>query len=187
MADVVTALILGNARTMEDEANKLYELFEPDIVIGCNNAGMDWQDHVDHLFTLHPTKTDNWPGVREAVRRRRISGRNIPITWSNRAERGIDYVIPDWRGSTGLLAVNGALNYLECRAIVLAGVPMAAEFGHYGRQGNWKAANLYRKGWKERRHEIAPFVRSMSGWTRELFGEPTLEWLDEMRRSANAT
>ena len=37
----------------------------------------------------------------------------------------------------------------------------------------------YQRGWILREGILSKHVRSMSGWTREKFGGPTAEWLNE--------
>jgi len=76
---------------------------------------------------------------------------------------------------------------IGCERIVLAGIPMSAEYAHYYNPGQWTQAHMYHKGWKKHLDKIAPYVRSMSGWTRELLGAPDEEWLGALtaeRRSA---
>lgn len=173
----LSALILGDAKCVYDDADAALELFTPDIVAATSNIGSTWDGRVDHWFTLHPAPCTDWVGIEEATRRRILDKRNLPVIWSYKAARGIDRVTtPDWAGASGLLAVKG-MRELGCAKIVLAGVPMTKGGGHYYDQKEWMQAEHYHKGWMNHLQEIAPFVRSMSGWTRELLGLPDPSWL----------
>jgi hypothetical protein len=173
------ALVLGSAATVFADAEAALKVFTPTVVAACNNIGIDWEGRVHHWFTLHPAKTEDWPGIQEAKRRRRLAKRNTDIvTWSFKAAKGIDRVTEDWGGSTGLLAVKGLLE-IGFGKIVLAGVPMTILAGHYNQKPEWRKAEMYHRGWHKHLKEIAPFVRSMSGWTQKLLGAPTKQWLAE--------
>lgn len=88
-----------------------------------------------------------------------------------------------WNGTTGNLALKIALA-LDYTRIVLAGCPM-------DNSGNWYSDEVPEddiKANKDHRHHlwkwmeiscrpIGKFVRSMSGNTRDLFGEPNRAWL----------
>lgn len=174
-----TALILGSGACVHKDAEEALSLFSPDFVAATNNIGLDWPGDVHHWFTLHPRPTKDWPGIEVARKRRVRLGRNDPVTWAHKPDRGIDRVTADWRGSTGLLAVKGMLIELGCTTIVLAGVPMSSGERHYNLGEEWRHAPRYYIGWKQNHQEIAPFVRSMSGWTKQLLGEPTREWLSQ--------
>jgi hypothetical protein len=48
---------------------------------------------------------------------------------------------------------------------------------HITRHKPWHAAPGFIRGWHRHTGEIKPFVRSMSGWTKDQLGEPTFLWL----------
>lgn len=75
-------------------------------------------------------------------------------------------------GSSALLAAQACLR-MGYRKIVLCGCPLLGS--------NQKAQGYekFHRGWIAEKDLISPFVRSMSGWTNELLGMPTREWLDE--------
>lgn len=83
----------------------------------------------------------------------------------------------EWGGSSGLYAVQIAINVFRLDRIVLCGVPIEAGAGHIRGVEHWDDAPLYRQGWRRARPYIANRVRSMSGWTRELLGYPDRDWL----------
>jgi SAM-dependent methyltransferase len=116
--------------------------------------------------TLHPTKLREW------LRDRTAKGHPSPTAiWAHRKGEGVTNVIDDWSGSSGLFSVHIA-RHLGFDRILLCGVPMAPEGNHFLRRVRWNAAFAFRKGWERRKPEIAPYVRSFSGWTRDLLGAP---------------
>jgi hypothetical protein len=61
--------------------------------------------------------------------------------------------------------------------VVLAGIPMDDQPHYFG--APWRSAFAFQRGWDKHRAKLANHVRSMSGKTRQWFGEPTLEWIHE--------
>jgi hypothetical protein len=154
-------------------------LFKPDAVAATNNAGIHWPDRLDYWCTLHSAPCPDWIGITAALRQRRELGRNRPQIWGHVSKEryvGVDRTTVDWFGSTGLLAVKVLIEEGFDR-IVLAGVPMSSEGGHFYDDKPWSGCDRYRVAWTVHKGEIAPFTRSMSGWTQELLGAPTPEWL----------
>lgn len=171
-----SALILGDAAGVHVEAAEAQCLFSPDVVIAVNNIGITWP-HVDHWVTLHIDDCPNWCGLAEAVRRRALAGLNTPTTWAHKPARGVDRHTEDWTGGSGLLAVKIAIFELGIERVVLGGMPMSDAVPHFYTSEPWRQAPRYHRGWIAHHKEIAPFVRSMSGWTREQFGPPDKQWL----------
>lgn len=170
-------MILGGAACVHDDAARALALFTPHMLVAVNNIGIDWPGQVDHWVTLHPRKTGTWPGMVEAVKQREAAGRNRPATWSHQRTLGIEHVTQgDWGGSSGLLAVKVALVELKCAKVVLAGIPMDDQPHYFGPP--WRSASAFQRGWDKHRAKLANHVRSMSGKTRQWFGEPTLEWIE---------
>lgn len=125
-----------------------------------------------HGVTLHPAKLGAWLTTREAAGLPPLAA---VWCWKG-ATPGVTCVIADWGGSSGLLAVRAALKSGHTR-VILCGVPMTASGGHFLRRRSWQHAVGFQKGWLQHRGDLAPFVRSMSGWTQATFGTPTREWL----------
>ena len=162
-------LILGDAAGVHAEAAEAMRLLTFDAVFAVNNIGIAWP-HVDVWATLHPEAVVNWCGLARGLELRERAGLNRPATWAHKPWLGVDMATPDWGGSSGLFAVKVAL---ECAfdAIVLAGIPMS-DGPHFYHDEPWKEMPRYRRAWQARAEELRPFVRSMSGWTREMFGAP---------------
>jgi hypothetical protein len=174
----LTALVVGDAACVDADVEAALALFEPDAVAATNNMIIRWPQRLDYAVTLHPDACPNWVGIQKAIRQRREAGLNTPETWAHKAHPGVDRFTKDWRGSTGLLAVK-VLREEGFERIVLAGVPMSASEAHFYSSERWRTANAYHKGWLDHRSELAPYIRSMSGWTRTMFGEATRQWIEE--------
>lgn len=166
-----SCLVLGGAASLWDDVEAALDLGEFDGVIATNDAGAVWKGPLTAWATLHPEKLPNWKREREA------SGYPMEFqAWSNRSDRSIDRVTHNWHGSSGLFAVKVARE-LGFDRIVLCGVPMNAAGAHFFDEKPWVDVKSYTAGWHKHREVIAPFVRSMGGWTQELLGAPTPEWL----------
>ena len=85
-----------------------------------------------------------------------------PANYSNEL-RTIQY----YSGSSALLGVKVGFR-LGYRKMILCGVPLVDQ-KYIG----------YRRGWLFVMDLIKDNVRSMSGWTRQVFGEPTEEWIND--------
>ena len=82
------------------------------------------------------------------------------------------------KGTIAMFAVR-VLSSLGCRRMILAGVPLDDKAGYFY-QPPWEAFGMSsesREYWSESSNHIKPYVRSMSGWTRELLGAPDEAWI----------
>lgn len=184
------ALVLGGAATLAADLQAARRLVCPTecVIVACNDAGFEWPGRLDHWATLHPEELAH--RIRVRAERGYPDGfetwtRPYPAGMKER-ERLVDHTLDGYDdGSSGLLALGVAL-HVGCHAI-LCGVPMDP-VEHFNRDGEWSVAEKYRVGWEplasDRRARI---VRSMSGWTREVFGAPTHEWVDEARSAGVAS
>ena len=129
--------------------------------------------------TLHPQKLAGW------IAERAKAGLPKPDqVWCHTKYAGVSNITDDWRGSVGLFGVAVARR-LDFECIILCGVPMEAKSGHFVRgAAPWKACDQFMGGWKQRQTEIAPFVRSWSGWTGRAFGQPSLAFLEVKEEEA---
>lgn len=106
-------------------------------------------------------------------------------THSNRPGPGIDRIWPmeAFNGDSGLFAVRVAVR-LGYEKIILCGLPLDKRRKIYQVKENGNSfdciTNL--QLWREMaRDEFDGKVRSMSGNTREILGEPTKEWLNGLK------
>lgn len=89
-------------------------------------------------------------------------------------------VKPKWHGSSGLYAAQIALEELGFDGVILAGCPMDAAAGalcQHSEMGDPTKVDRFKPEWARALPEISGRIRSMSGWTRDLLGAPSGEWL----------
>lgn len=182
-----SALVIGRAQGTwgeVDAANRLVgSVTGPfDTVVAVNDAGYDYP-HVDHWVSFHGDKFERWSQIR------RENGFEPAQLWTSTYGRkesayeralgsmGVRRLNYTGGGSSGLVATLVALVPLQATHIVLAGIPMDVEAGHYNEDGPWNEAVKHRKAWRDQFDKLKPYVRSMSGWTAEQLGTPDKEWL----------
>ena len=171
------ALILGSANCVFEDKARALALFKPDYIFCTNDFGVDYPEAFDHWCTMHPDKLAGW------VRARRKAGRpDAKQLWIPQHRNppkeltGLVRQSPSRGGSSGLLCCMVVLKILNCRA-VLAGVPMKVGNAHYNSPKPWTDAVHYISAWRQSQRELDGRIKSMSGWTKELLGEPTPGWL----------
>jgi hypothetical protein len=133
--------------------------------------GLDAVDRVTwplkYVATNH---VEDIPAIRQ--RREKFQGNINYQLVSYKPHPGVDIVQPLGPVS-GSSAILGALSgiTLGYKKIILCGCPLT---------GNAPEGNPYeafRPGWVAQYESVKDKVRSMSGWTRELLGAPTADWL----------
>lgn len=186
---VSAALVLGGAACVWEDVRQLREMVTgapvpgptgsgtdiewPGPVIAVNDVGSVYLGRIDHWVSLHPWKFATWRPRRSA-----IGGNENYLTWTQQGERGMPcdrYCDQRGAGSSGLLAVRVA-EKLGATRIVLCGVPMDPQ-AHYFDSAPWMEVSRYKAAWEMYAPELREHVRSMSGWTRNLLGTPSAEWL----------
>lgn len=133
------------------------------LVIAANLALIHYPGRLDAAATLHPDLLDGWTAQRRGNKDFR---RFTPNTTAER-----------WNGSSGLFAAQCALFEMGAAGVILCGVPMDAEAGHFTGRDQWEAVTSYRRAFELALPTIGARVRSMGGWSRELFGPPTEAWV----------
>lgn len=154
-------------------------------VVAVNRAGWLYLEPIALWVSIHGIDLVDF------IEQRRALGADMNFTaygnFAGRDESGdvIRWNRPNGGGSSGLFATRIAIE-LGYERVVLAGVPLEGNTTTVDDEGSQtinepSAAGygVYRGGWLKYRDEIADNVRSMSGWTRETFGAPTAEWLNE--------
>lgn len=166
------ALCLGGGRNVWADYARAREMVGPHMVVACNFSGIAFDGSLDAWVTLHPDRLEGW------MKDRAVRGLNMDFrTFAH--EAGADEVVAQrWDGSSGLYMAEVALEQMGATGAILCGVPMEAESGHIDAPGLWVVRDRYRKGFGAAKADAAN-IRSMSGWTAELFGEPDVEWLRE--------
>lgn len=190
------AVVLGGADTVWDDLKRALELVEDPVVIAVNDAIGHVEIDIDHGVTLHPEKLVGEfhpvhnPDCVSWIRDRAERGYNTDYeTWSRRDPEWVDHVINHWgAGSSGLFGVTVAY-YLGIERIVLCGVPMTptshfdGATGTEDGDGNWDEVDVHWPAWEKKEKRLRGRVKSMSGQTRKLLGEPDEKWL-EVREAA---
>lgn len=172
------AFVYGGANTLQDDIKAAEALCEPDTIIACNNAGMDYPGVLPHFCTLHTELVPEW------LEMRRAKGLPDPLNfWTSNVKTipechdTLYHKVPSWNGSSGLLCVTVAM-YLGYEKIILCGVPLDKQAAHYDDDAVWMDAPRYRHAWVKHKEFMLGKVKSPSGWTRAILGEPTKEWVE---------
>jgi hypothetical protein len=180
VARVSVALVLGGALCLQDDLALAAQLvpLEECAVVAVNDAGFWYPGPLTAWVSMH---AEEFP-ERERIR----SDRGYPggyTRWTRpypagmkHLERHVDGLLGGWNGSSGLLGVGVAIVELGADPVMLCGIPLD-DRAHFNRKGRWEGCYRYRLGWEERMTDLCGRVRSFSGWTREVLGEPTREWM----------
>lgn len=175
------ALCLGGADCVWDDVLAWEEMYGKPwdgLVIAANDVGAHWPRDLHHWVTLHPNRLMKWQ-----VLRRRNGFSDGYQSWGGKRRgefRNVTILEPWSTGSSGMLAVQVA-QHVGCQRAILCGIPMTST-GHFGESAEgfgptWYAAAGHWRAWPDMKFRMEPWVRSMSGRTRELLGAPTLDWL----------
>lgn len=177
---MTTALILGRSKDVFKEADAALALGKIDFTIATGPIAVDYRD-VDYWLWFHAELFPDY-----AQRRANKGYPPVKEYWSvlykgrGRQAPGLDVKYFDWQygGSSGLVAVGLALQKKEADRVILAGIPMTVEGGRYDDDKQWPEALNHRVGWWNTLYLTKGKVKSFSGWTKELLGEPTVEWMN---------
>lgn len=152
------------------------------VAIAINDAGISHPDPLHHWVSLHPEKFQGW----EKQRAEREFGGGYQ-KWSQTARPQHGTVAARlWRdGSSGLTAVDVALNGVGAACAILCGVPLDDSVNMF-RGRPWGQSKRYRRGFQKAMPAFRDRVRSLAGWTQELLGSPDPEWLAYLAASACA-
>lgn len=175
------AAVLGGASGVWADLSALSAVRAPDIVIACNDAGAAYPGRLNALVSLHAEKITAWMSRRAERRGEDPSLRAITIKghWDH-PEGRVEIIRERWAGSSGLYGAQIAMEAFGASGVVLCGVPLDPDRGHFFEPGKaWPEAELYRAGFRAALPVIRDKVRSMGGYTRELLGGPTPEWLND--------
>lgn len=180
--DDTRAIILGGAKCVWDDVRRLEAMLGRPwngLVIAVNDVGCVWPRRLDHWCSLHAEKLPKWQQIR-----RKHGHPGQYETWGSRQKK-VDHNIQPWGGgSSGLLGVTVALDHLKCTTVILCGIPMDkqphfAESVEHQPTRVWNSGDSHWRVWKKDTvsRRMMDRVRSMSGRTRDMLGEPDCEWL----------
>jgi predicted SAM-dependent methyltransferase len=170
------AVVIGGAMGWEEELEKARKLIgNQPIRYFLVNDQIKTFPGPGVACTLHPDKLN---GHFAWLLTRSKAGFPTPEqVWSHREAVSVTHSMgKDWGGSTGLFAIQVALREGH-QKVILCGVPMTVDGSHYIRHQKWQSAIAFRQSWVRFKNDLAPHLRSMSGWTAEQYGEPSEEWI----------
>jgi len=169
------ALAVGSGRHVKEEVKQALSLLlsrgsSPSIyaanqsVFALEEMGL----YADYWISLHPENFDEWQ------KQLTYWPQRVDMTDKRCCFNGLDD-----HASSGAMCVRKALMDGHTK-IIMAGIPMDAHHLHFNDTKLWTTANTVFTSFVmavNLNPELDRCVRSMSGLTRELLGEPTLEWL----------
>lgn len=174
----IAIVVGGSARVWQDlEAAEVFcseHKLSPEYF--ATNDMIQYLERPIVAVTLHPDKLGVWLGQRLHSR--------FPMPTAVYSHAGGDgkrgnpvvtHRIKDWGGSVGMFGYTVARERGHDR-VILCGVPMTAD-PHFVRHIPWKAVGAFTQAWQNKKDQMRPYCRSLSGGlTEELFGIPTTEW-----------
>lgn len=135
---------------------------------------------LDYFATYHPSE------IEEATERRAKAGGNtdyMVISHQQHAQKDtgrglVGLILPcePPSGSSALLGVLAGIK-LGYEKIIVCGCPLT------GTNDKGYDYAHFRVGWEVKLNEIKDKTRSMSGWTKELLGEPSEKWINNAAQS----
>jgi hypothetical protein len=172
------AFVIGGASCVWHDWNRARFLCVPDVSVLINDMGVDYPGAVDLWVSYHQNLLAEWIKKRKKLG---LPDATKHFVGPGRCRKGVPgaKVIKVHGGSSGLLATYAALKE-HATHVILTGVPLDTQQGHvlgkYKGEG-WPDGKNYQGHWKRDFKALRGKVRSMSGFTRDLLGEPTLDWL----------
>ena len=170
-------IVIGVAPSLEDDIKKLSGIIDLDLLDKIA-IGLDCSDRVtfdiQHMATYHVEELEQF-----RIRRQKMGGNLDFKTHSHK--QGADCIWPlvarsPFSGSSAFLGVQAAIG-LGYKKVVLCGCPMQGQNLINKRVTDY---DKFQKGWvKFAPSMFGDKVKSMSGFTRDLMGFPTKEWLYE--------
>jgi hypothetical protein len=163
-----TLIITGDGPNLLEDMALVPDLDAYDIL--AVNESCDRYPHpIRYMATYHPEFI-----VKRVADKRREAGGNMDYrVIAHKAFEGVDTIIKDWwrpSGSSSLLGIQAALMVLGYGRVILCGCPLEGP----DRAGKPNLYEPYRKGYEARKKEMQGRVKSMSGWTRDFLGSPSL-------------
>lgn len=177
------ALCIGSAETVWSEIDHALSLCKPDVLVSVNRMARDWPYSLDAWVSYHPELLQRWYFERKRNGLPDHKANFIPGHARQFIPNNIGPVhkIAPVGGSSGLGAVEVAISYFGATKVILAGIGLDHQAGHFNQaevKGPWKDGLGYRKAWLRYPLEKRKLIRSCGGWTREQLGEPTKEWIE---------
>lgn len=185
-AHLKTALVVGCAANVWQEVLEAQSLTVFHAVYCVKMAGVHWPGTFKVWATLHPEWMDDYEAQRRALALPNGYEIVAPLpgevgVHGNKGNiaRRVSYRWPGMNASasSGIYAAKVALEDGYDR-VVLAGVPMQQDGGHFTRGRPWLQVDSFIPGLELALPHLKEKVRSMSGRTKELLGAPDPAWLN---------
>ena len=179
------AVVMATGWTVWDDLERFDPVARKCAVVAVNNMILHWKARVHHGVSLHAEEPPLWRLLRGQY------GCDAGHTHTHAYRESRDPRIPNcdyiWKirgsalaGTSTLFAVAVALA-LGYSRIVVAGAPLDGKRHFYDSPGvecKQFASTSVRQEWQNAQtHVFQDRVRSLSGWTRELLGEPADSWI----------
>jgi len=161
-------LLIGRSPEWLSDFEKASKLFEEYSVMAIGGNCL-YEDYIDFLATYHERD------ILLYQPKRRLKKLNTDYKVIHHEKReNVDIIIP-YKPPSGSSALLGSLASIKLGydKIVLCGCPLE------GKNEKKSSYSIFWKGWKANFEEVKDKVRSMSGWTKELLGEPTGQWISQ--------
>lgn len=168
-------IIIGGARCVWDDYQKLRDTGFDDSVMAVNEVGCFFDRPLNHWVSMHANYLTHWVALRKG---HSMMGHEC-LTHTREPYPGIRVVwdIQNYGPFSGLFAAQVAVA-LGYEKIVLCGVPQDGSGRFFdppwmpgGEHSDENSKKAFRNT-VEQTPELKRSVRSMSGWTRALFGAP---------------
>lgn len=190
------ALVIGCAACVWDDLKAAKALGSYDAIYCVKQMGVHYSKKFDFWVTLHPEAMDIYEIQRKALGF--PGGYEIVAPLSNELgmhgskgniARRVSYRWNKDDNSSASSGIYGAKVALEdgFDRVVLAGIPMTPEGGHFLPEGKTVSGQVRGKVWNGHSSFVVGFnyaiphlrdkVKSMSGHTQKVLGAPTREWI----------
>lgn len=155
------ALVIGCAACVWDDLQRAPQMQAAYEVLACKQAAHDYQHHIDYVICADTRVAHLYPLKGVPLVSRAGLGEFADIVYDE---------FPYRNGSSGLYAVGFALLRGASR-VICAGVPIDDQPHYFYKPAPFRADG-YRAAWERALPVIKGRVFSLSGWTRDLLGEP---------------
>lgn len=174
------ALVLGTGPTLWSDLQAA-QWIPFDEVCVVNQAGVLYPGPFQAWASGHPEKFCKWRRQRAMLEQPACVYKTYSRRHPHGSEEKVDQVLNQWgKGSSGLYGVRVEF-HRGAGKIVLCGIPLTPEPHVAGSvqwgDREWTECHHHREGWERVMGRIEGRVKSFSGWTRELLGPPSPEWV----------
>lgn len=193
-----TALVIGCADGVWQEIAAAKAIARYDAIYCVKQIGIYYPEPFNVWATLHPEAMDDYEAQRDKFNFPKgyqiVAPPKHELSASHKDKgniaRRVSYLISPQSNASASSGIYGAQVALKdgFDRIVLAGVPMSPEKGHFMPQSKsvsgqtrgttWTGHAAFVVGMNEILPRMMGKVRSMSGYTQKVLGAPTKEWLD---------